>query len=249
MRILIVSDVHGNWEALRAVLTESHDRVMFLGDAVDFGPEPQPCVDALRTAVSWAVRGNHDHGIAFGTSCRCFGPWQAWDEATRLHTLRMLSDDDRLYLRLLPLRCLVKIDDVRFGLVHAAPTDPLYRYLPADIPDIDLAGELGQINADVLLVGHTHVAMMRRVGSRLVVNPGSAGMPRGADASARYAVWEDGRVELCHVAYNVEATVRRLRALDLPDAVCEGIASVLRGEPYQGAVSGAAESLPRLWGG
>jgi putative phosphoesterase len=229
MRVLIIADVHGNWEALQAVLTEPHDVLLFLGDAVDFGPAPGPCLEALRARVTYGVRGNHDHGTAFGVSCRSYGAWQAWDEATHAHTLRLVEEQHRDFLRALPLQQRVEIEGTSFHLTHAAPSDPLYRYLPADAPDATLAREAGLVDASILLVGHTHVPMIRQAGHRLVVNPGSVGMPRDGGAGARYAIWEDGRVDLRQTPYDVEATVRSLRDLDLPDAVYQGLAGVLRG--------------------
>ncbi|MBI4277991.1 MAG: metallophosphoesterase family protein [Armatimonadetes bacterium] len=228
MRILIIADVHGNWEALRAVVNEPHDHLIFLGDAVDFGPEPRLCVDYLRSHATWGVRGNHDHGIAFDTGCRCYGAWKAWDDATRVHTLRTLSSEDRQYLRSLPMTHRLTVGQVSFALVHAAPTDPLYRYLPADAPDDVVADELRVAGADVLLVGHTHIPMIRRIGERLVVNPGSVGMPRDGGSGACFAVWEDGRVELRRASYDVEATVRRLQDQQLPQDVYDGIAALLQ---------------------
>lgn len=64
MKILIISDIHANWHALEAVLArESHDALIFLGDAVDFGPDPKSCVDFLMRSSKarfWGVRGDHD---------------------------------------------------------------------------------------------------------------------------------------------------------------------------------------------
>src|SRR5262245_53293239 len=65
MKILVVSDIHGNWAALSAV-RESYDVCFCLGDLVDYGPEPARCVRWAMANASYAVRGNHDHGAAQG---------------------------------------------------------------------------------------------------------------------------------------------------------------------------------------
>src|SRR5205809_7877693 len=65
MRILIVSDIHANWPALSAV-RESCDVCLFLGDLVDYGTEPVPCIDWVRRNAHHSIRGNHDHGAADG---------------------------------------------------------------------------------------------------------------------------------------------------------------------------------------
>ncbi len=64
MRILLIADVHGNWPALQAAAAEPHDVCVFLGDLVDYALEPAPCIDWVREHAPFAVRGNHDHGVA-----------------------------------------------------------------------------------------------------------------------------------------------------------------------------------------
>ena len=75
MKILIISDIHANWHALQAVLArESYDALIFLGDVVDFGPDPKNCVNFLMKSSKarfWGVRGDHDHALAFGTGSNC----------------------------------------------------------------------------------------------------------------------------------------------------------------------------------
>src|SRR5437868_8517392 len=63
MRVLLLADIHANWPALQAI-TEAHDVCLFLGDLVDYGLEPAPCIQWVRQRAHHAVRGNHDHGVA-----------------------------------------------------------------------------------------------------------------------------------------------------------------------------------------
>jgi len=72
LRLLLISDAHGNPYALRAVLeAERYDEVLFLGDAVDYGPRPAEVIDMLRSAGARMVMGNHDNAVAFGVDCMC----------------------------------------------------------------------------------------------------------------------------------------------------------------------------------
>src|SRR3954454_4882777 len=64
MRILLLADIHGNWPALQAVAAEPFDLCLCLGDLVDYGLDPAPCLDWVRRRDAHAVRGNHDHGAA-----------------------------------------------------------------------------------------------------------------------------------------------------------------------------------------
>ena len=65
MRILVVSDIHANWPALAAI-DEPHDVCLCLGDLVDYGPDPARCVRWAMEHAQYAIRGNHDHGVAQG---------------------------------------------------------------------------------------------------------------------------------------------------------------------------------------
>lgn len=226
MRILVVSDVHGNFEALRRI-PERFDRVLFLGDAVDYGPDPKSCLQWLRERGAVAVRGNHDQAVASGVSCRCNPSMREASEATRDFTRQALDDADVDFLLLRPLHEEVSLEGLKLHLVHATPSDPLYTYLPPT-QTVRWASELEQVDADLLLVGHTHLPMILRVGRKLIVNPGSVGQPRDGDPRAAYAVIEDGEPRLERVAYDVSKTIQGLESRDLPESVLEDLSNLLR---------------------
>lgn len=69
MRVLVVSDIHGNLEALRRVADRTFDQVLCLGDLVDYGPRPKECIDWVRSHSTATMRGNHDHALASEESC------------------------------------------------------------------------------------------------------------------------------------------------------------------------------------
>ncbi|WP_333788245.1 metallophosphoesterase family protein, partial [Methanomethylovorans sp.] len=71
MRLLIISDIHGNKEALDAVMAVSHDEVICLGDLVDYGPSPGECIDMLMEQKIPIIMGNHDSAVAFRMDCGC----------------------------------------------------------------------------------------------------------------------------------------------------------------------------------
>jgi hypothetical protein len=93
VKILIISDVHGNADALNA-LNESYDELWVLGDLVTYGPEPAEVVQHLRQHASLIVRGNHDHAVGYSGDPRCSPPFRAMAEATRQHAMKTLSDGD-----------------------------------------------------------------------------------------------------------------------------------------------------------
>ncbi|HEY9141304.1 MAG TPA: metallophosphoesterase family protein [Bryobacteraceae bacterium] len=225
MRILIISDLHANLEALRALPT-NFDRLWVLGDLVNYGPNPAEVIEFVRERAAIVVRGNHDHAVGFDEDPRCSARFRAMAEETRRYTLSVLDEDDRNYLRKLPLEATPAVEGTRFLLCHAVPSDPLFEYRQEESP-LWLADEVGS-GIGIELVGHTHIPFRRLLETRMVVNPGSAGQPKHGRAEACYAIWQDGKVTLGSVAYDVEQTVAKLRRLALSPAVFEDLAFVLR---------------------
>lgn len=81
---------------------------------------------------------------------------------------------------------------------------------------------------DVLLVGHTHTPFVRRIGDRVVINPGSLGQPKTGKSDACYALWEDGSFSLKSFPFAVDETIGRIRALGFPQEVEKDLITVLQ---------------------
>jgi len=225
MKILIVSDLHANLEALEA-LPRDFDRLWVLGDLVNYGPNPVEVVEFVREHAAIVVRGNHDHSIGFDEDTRCSPRFRHMAEETRRYSRSVLSEEAREYLRNLPLTAAVDANGVRVSMCHAAPADPLYEYRPQDSP-LWLTDAL-EPGVDVQLVGHTHKPFQRFLAARSIVNPGSVGQPKHGRAEACYAIWQDGRITLQSAPYDFERTIGKLRRLSFPAAVFEDLAGVLR---------------------
>jgi predicted phosphodiesterase len=103
----------------------------------------------------------------------------------------------------------------KFLIVHATPRDPLDEYPTADRET--WAARLAGIDADYVLVGHTHVQFSLEVGRTTVINPGAVGLPRDGDPCVRYAILDDDRLELKSCPYPVEKTVAQVLADDTLD--------------------------------
>ncbi len=225
MRILIASDLHGNLEAVRALPTR-YDELWVLGDLVNYGPNPAEVIEFVREHASLAVRGNHDDAIGYDRDPECSLPYRRLAEETGRFTMSVVTDHQREFLRALPLTAERKVGDLRFFACHAAPGDPLHEYRPADS---ELwAQDAAKGFCDVLLAGHTHVAFCRTVDGRRVANPGSVGQSKQAGGRAYYAIWEDGRLQLESVEYELEITVAKVRKMPVSPAVRDRLESVLR---------------------
>jgi putative phosphoesterase len=235
MRILLISDLHANWPALQAVAAERCDICLCLGDLVDYGMQPAPCIAWVRDKARYVVRGNHDHGVAQNVTVNGKTGYKYLSGQTRVVTRQLLQESDLRYLGRLPVSRVVTLDDVRFLLVHASPRDPLDEYAPNDADF--WARRLERVDADVVCVGHTHQPYVMQVGNKLVINPGSVGQPRDGDPRASYAVIEGNKVDLLRVEYPVEETVRSVQESPLPDPVKEMLIEVFR--------TGTAPGLPK----
>jgi len=212
MRILVVSDLHGNAAALDAI-REPFDVCLCLGDLVEYGPEPIPCIRWVQEHATHTVRGNHDHGAAHEVDIIGSGGFRYLTMATRKQTIAQLSDVDRSYLAELPVSAVFDLEGKRFMMVHASPRDAMDEYVPPD-PEA-WAPRIAGLRVDYLCVGHTHVPFTTTIGRTTIVNPGSVGLSRDGNPKARYAIIDDGRVELKQIDYDIERTVAAVQAADL----------------------------------
>lgn len=225
MRILVVSDLHANPSALAAI-REPFDVCLCLGDLVEYGPDPGACIDWVRRNEALTVRGNHDHGAVQDVEIYGATGFRYLTMATRRATAERLSAEDRRFLAALPTSRMLTLDGKRVLMVHASPRDPLDEYVGADPAAWE--ARLAGLSVDYLLVGHTHVQFELQVGKTTVVNPGSVGLQRDGDPRVRYAVIEDGRVELKQIEYDIEAAVEAVAASPIEPTAKKLLAEVYR---------------------
>lgn len=235
MKLLVLSDIHANWPALQAIREEA-DAVVCLGDIVSYGPFPRECMAWVRERAAHVVRGNHDTALAYGRDPQVAGFKRELARATLEHHRRILSPEDRAWLRELPTEIGFRFDDYAFHAIHASPADHLFSYrLTPDLGDDELKKEVEGVRADVLLVGHTHLPMSRGAWTKVILNPGSVGQPLDGDPRASYAVIQDGVVEIRRVGYDVEAAATGIRETGLPEEIANALISILRtGRPPAG---------------
>ena len=215
MRIAIISDVHANLAALESI-QEPYDLLFCLGDLVDYGPQPREAIHWVKERALRVVRGNHDHALAYDADCRCAPVMREASVTTRQWHARLLSLEDKEYLHGLPITDRLEIAGASFHLAHAAPAGDLYDYhIVPDASDEALQEQVAGIDADFILLGHTHLPLLRKIGTTTIVNPGSVGQPRHGDPRASYAIWEDGDLKFHHGAYDVKKTTALLKQAPL----------------------------------
>lgn len=249
MKTLLLADIHSNFVALQAVLhetrNETFDRIIFSGDLVDYGLDPEPCVEWCFESRAVAVRGNHDHAVAQRIRAKGGSGFRALAAATRPAHWSLMSPKCLKYLGRLPVTQFERTPEGTFFVIHGTPRDPLDEYLMAD--PSGWSSRLDGIEADFVIVGHTHVQFDIDADGTRVINPGSVGQPRDGVPGAAYAVLEDDVVDFRRASYDVDLAVDAVRKVaseqwivDLTDALLRRGGAVTRDEMNE--ISGAARN-------
>lgn len=207
MKRLYLADIHANLAAFEAVLDAAGavDDVVFLGDAVGFGPQAEECVELLRELNPVAVRGNHDLRISLR------GAGLPAGDGFRVPAL---SRESHRYLLSLPEAIRLESCGEETLAVHSSPSGD---YLHPSMPDARLAAEFRGLPCAAAYCGHSHWLIERRVGGRRVVCFRAVGQPRDGDPRAGYAVEEGGVLVHRRVEYDVGRTADAIRGMDLPE--------------------------------
>jgi putative phosphoesterase len=204
--------------ALEAVLNDMPkvDRVICAGDLVGYGAEPNEVVGMVRSREIQAVMGNHDYAVI----TKDVSDLNSVAAEAAQWTSRKLSPENIHYLSTLPTQLRIKVGKSRIYVVHGSPRDNLEEYIFPDISNHELSQLVEELEEDIIILGHTHRPMKRKILGKLVVNPGSVGQPRDRNPKASYAVLTidgDVDVELKRVEYDVDATAKKITAAGLPE--------------------------------
>ena len=234
MKRAIISDIHGNLEALTAVLEDIHalgiDQIVCLGDIVGYGPNPRECLD-LAQQFSVCVLGNHDDAALFNPE-----GFSSAAERAIFWTRSQLESGDadtaataRRWRYLMTRPTVARDGDCLF--VHGSVRNPLNEYVfPEDVYNARKLERLFALIERYCFQGHSHVpgifttagkfARPEEIGHRahlgaekLMINVGSVGQPRDGDPRSCYVVMEDDRVEFRRVKYPVEITSQKIYAI------------------------------------
>lgn len=230
MHYAVISDVHANLDALEAVLKDIKKRkaegIIFLGDAVGYGPNPNECMATLNEKCRTLIAGNHDLAVAGLTD---IGRFNEYAVAAILWTREVLTDKNKKIIEGLPIAKEMKKNNVL--LVHSTPKEPDAWHYLYTLRDAEI--NFNFFDEKICFVGHSHQpAIIERMpsgemvvhrdkvdlneSSRYIINAGSVGQPRDRDPRACYAIMTERHVELVRVEYNIVLTQRKMREADLP---------------------------------
>lgn len=249
MRVLLLSDIHSNLEALEACLASApaHELVVNLGDVVGYGASPNEVIQRSRALGTLYVRGNHDKASAGLMDLSDFNPIAG---LAAIWTREQLTPENLAWLRTLPpgpIRS-EQVPDTQF--VHGSPIhedeylvslrDAIEPMLGAPVPvtffgHSHLQGCFSSTNVSsdsyrpgYQSVGRAEVSELQlKSGSRYMINPGSVGQPRDGDWRAAFAVYdvENRIVTFCRTPYNLKAAQERIIAANLPQRLATRLAA------------------------
>ena len=212
MRLVILSDVHGNLPALEAVLNHIGqpvpDGVIVAGDFIG-GPQPNETIRLLRSMKGWMIRGNSDDYVLQLSAGEAPDAWQVSRQwALTRWAYRHLEMDNLEFLRSLPHQRVVEIDNVPcIRVVHGSHRNPSESIFPDRAPGI-LDTIFSEVKEPVFVCGHTHISWKYEQVGRLALNPGAVCGPLSGFVGAEYALlWrENGRwqVELRQAPYDLK---------------------------------------------
>ncbi len=237
----VISDIHGNLEALEAVLEDMPDEVeqiFCLGDVIGYGASPNECCDIVREAGMPLITGNHDLAVTdLSTDLAWFNPVAA---AAVMWTREHLSKENAEFLLSRPRT--MKTDRALF--VHGSIRDPDEYILSGTVARENLI-LLKSTYPDIQICffGHTHVkaiapspngsafeghALDLSANGPYLVNPGSVGQPRDGDTFASYVLVTDTEegpsITYRFVEYDIEGSQERIRKAGLPDVLADRLA-------------------------
>lgn len=239
----VISDIHGNLEALNTVLEDIDrrgiGRIFCLGDVIGYGPNPRECLDRVIDRCDWALMGNHDYAVMYEPTNFNAGAEAAVFWTRRQFELEPDLDKRRRRWTFLGATAVRK----RFGddmmAVHGSPRRPINEYVFAD--DVTTSPTKMQQIFDrmsrLCFVGHTHVQGVFTEGpdflapsefdynfrvtglhDKLLVNVGSVGQPRDRDPRSGYVVLHEQYIEFVRLEYDIQTTVEKVKAIaDLND--------------------------------
>ncbi|MGD8296379.1 MAG: metallophosphoesterase family protein [Desulfobacterales bacterium] len=233
MKIAVISDIHGNLEALDAVLedigSQGIEKIVCIGDMIGYGPNPEEVIQKIRRIDACCTMGNHELGILFKMERNWFNPNVRKGFGL---TEGLLSKGSLEFIAGLPNT--YTLNDNLF--VHGFPPDSVKTYLFEKDTD-EIARWFLTPGPKLTFVGHTHdlelVTWDGRMADRhpllqdrlvlekpkYIINVGSVGQPRDGDNRAKYVIWDpvEESIEVCFVPYDIQTTVDKIIERGFPE--------------------------------
>ena len=237
MKYALIADIHGNLEALQAVLKDAKEQAVThyacLGDVVGYGANPKECLDIVREMKIPTIKGNHDEYCSSGKDPEGFNEYAR--EAI-LWTRAQMTEDDLKWLKDLKYIRIM----ANFTLVHSTLDGPNHWGYIFD--KLEAAASFPYQQTPLCFFGHTHVplAFIRdtavrggtyskfkiEAGRKYLINVGSVGQSRDGVAKATYLTYDinSGQIELRRLDYDMDTAMDKIRKAGLPERLATRLA-------------------------
>lgn len=229
MKVAIISDLHGNAAAVKAVLQRikdsSVDQIYCLGDLVGYYPDPEEVINLVRENKMIAIVGNQDHALVnkIRTGSQIADSILDW-------TRENVSQENLTFLTSLPKKLEANFGGFRVLLAHGSPWDYLNERI---YPDSSLDRFL-TLPHEIIVMGHTHIPFVKVIKNKYIINPGSVGQSRDGDPRASFAFLEiinnDVKVKIVRVSYDSTKIIRKIKAVRFPPILKKYLPLKLRNE-------------------
>ena len=235
MRLAVISDIHGNWDALTAVLSDIDagrpDAVVCLGDCIGYGAEPERVIQTLRQRGIPSTRGNHEQAVLEPDRLEWFN---LLARKSLVRTAEMLSGEALQFIAEFP--AVLTSHGCRF--VHGFPPDSVTTY-HFEVPSGERRRIIKSMTEKICFIGHTHDLTLITYDGRILANTslgpgrvdllpnqqaivcvGSVGQPRDGDENAKYIIWDAdaATLEVRYISYDIGAAAEKIIAAGLPRA-------------------------------
>jgi putative phosphoesterase len=194
MKIAFISDIHGNYEALKAVLSELDrlgiTKIYCVGDIVGYYTQINECCNELRSRGIPSVMGNHDWYMASGGFC----PRSRSVNDCLTYQRGVIEKKNLDWLKTFPLQ--IQVDNIQ--IVHGGWADPIDEYLKPTQEYFE------KVLGEIFISGHTHFQTLQKFGNKTYCNPGSVGQPRDGDPRAAFSVYDGKNFELYRIEYDMQ---------------------------------------------
>jgi putative phosphoesterase len=209
MKIAVLADIHGNSLALAAVLIAAKeacvDELLIVGDLVGYYFHPDIVMELLHPWVKQVISGNHEIHLAQAKkSISILSDYEKKYGTGLRQALVKLSGEDLNFLTTLPTSLVIERDGCKILMCHGSPWD-VDQYIYPDSPN-ELFQRCMNNNVDIVITGHTHYPIYRKLEKGIFINPGSVGQPRDRKPGAAWALLdtESGTVDLRREIYDIQ---------------------------------------------
>lgn len=231
MRIAVISDIHSNLLALKAVLEDIKKRgvdiTVCTGDLVGYCTYPNEVIELLREKNILTIMGNYDDAVGYEKfTCGCDYPDPKDMENASVslnYTIETVTEENKRFLRELPLEMVLKFEGKNIMFVHGSPRR-INEYLKENSKEAEEV--MGEFKYDALVCGHTHIPYVKKYKDKYLINAGSVGKPKNGSPNANYIIINVGEeldVEIHSVPYNYETVAEEILKNGLPEKFAENI--------------------------